>query len=306
MDRKKLIRPIAHLPVIVVCVLALSSCVYNSTAMKEGAQDHYLRGQQYYEQGKYTKANVEFKTAKNLLERDMRVNEKLNVAAPEARHEVASPKTNRDTLALRGKKISRPLYIIGAEDILYISVWQNDDLNQEVLVRPDGRISFPLIDEVEAEGLTIPQVDNQITEKLKEYIKYPQVSISIRRLGGKKVIVLGEVRYPGVYQVTGTESVLEAIAMAQGLTYDSLASSTVVIKGTFTDNPRVIRASLNMAVRGVMSQNILLESGDIVFVPKKPISDLNWLATELAGIMSPITGQWTVIKPLTYMNNAND
>jgi len=287
-----------HLSTIGACVLILSSCVYNSAAVKEGAQDHYSRGQQYYEQGKYTKANAEFATAKNLLKSDIRVNEKLNTAAPEARHEVASPKTNQETISRRGSKSSRAPYIIGSEDILYVSVWQNDELNQEVLVRPDGRISFPLVDDVDAEGLTVQQLKNVVTEKLKEYIKYPQVSISIRRLGGKKVIVLGEVRYPGVYQVTGTESVLEAIAMAQGLTYDSLASSTVVIKGTFTDNPRVIRASANMALRGVNSQNIILESGDIVFVPKKPISDLVWLTNEVNTVMSAVTGNISAIKPL--------
>ncbi len=298
MDRKKLMRPIAHLSIIVICVFALSSCVYNSAAMKKGAQDHYLKGQQYYEQGKYTKANAEFKTAKDLLARDTRVNEKLNAAAPEARHEVASPKTNRDTLALRGKRTSRPQYVIGVEDLLYVTVWQNDDLSQEVLVRPDGRISFPLIDDVDAEGLTIPQLRGTVAERLKEFIKYPQVSISIRRLGGKRVIVLGEVRYPGVYQVTGTESVLEAVAMAQGFTNDSLASSMVVIKGTFTDNPRVIRASANMALRGVISQNIILESGDVIFVPKKPISDLVWLTNEVNTVMSAVTGNVSAIKPL--------
>lgn len=278
---------------------ALSSCRYNTLAMKEAARDHYDRGTEYYERGQFKKADAEFKVARNLLVRDARINERLNIAAPESRTEIASPKTNRETIANRGKKAaSRPQYTIGVEDVLSIFVWQNEDLSRDVTVRPDGRISYPLLDELEVEGLTIPELDKIITAKLKEYIRYPEVSVSIRRLGGKRVIVLGEVQYAGVYQVTGTESVIEAVAMAQGFTSKALASSIVVIKGVHSDNPRVIRASANMALKGIGSQNIILESGDVVYVPKKPISDLNWLATEIQGIMSPITGEWTTLKPL--------
>jgi polysaccharide export outer membrane protein len=269
--------------------------------MKEGAKNHYERGLKYYDTGDFRRSSKEFNAAAYLLERDKKVNEKLNLAAPEARSEVASVRTNQETMANRGKKVSRPEYVIGAEDVLSIFVWQNQDLSQDVTVRPDGRISFPLIDDIEVESLTIPQLDKLITEKLRTYIKYPEVSISIRRLGGKRVIVLGEVNYPGVYQVTGTESVLEAIAMAQGFKNTSLASSVVVVKGMFTGNPRLIRSSSNMALRGIGSQNIILESGDVVFVPKKPISDINWLVNEISGPIAQFCGDVTLIKALTHI-----
>lgn len=291
------------LAMVLVYAVLLPGCRYDSAAMKEGARDHYARGVKYYDTGNYKMADREFKVSSNLIERDRRINEKLNSSAPESRTEIASMKTNRETMAQRGHRIQRPQYVVGAEDILSVFVWQNPDLSLDVTVRPDGRVSFPLIDDVEVEGLTIPQLDKLLTKKLRVFIKYPEVSISIRRLGGKRVIVLGEVNYPGVYQVTGTESVLEAIAMAQGFKTTSLASSLVVIKGMFTDNPRVIRASANLALKGLGSQNIILESGDVVFVPKKPISDLNWLATEISGPLAEVLGNVSALKTLSNMNH---
>lgn len=287
--------------ILLACVFLLSACRYNSAAMKEGAREHYDLGMKYYDAGKFNKADKEFNISKNLLERDRQINEKLNSSAPESRTEIASPKTNRETIANRRRRTLRPQYSIGAEDVLAIFVWQNEDLTQDVIVRPDGRISLPLIDDLEVEGLTIPELDKLITAKLREFIKYPEVSISIKRLGGKRVIVLGEVSYPGVFQVTGTESTLEAIAMAGGFKDSSLASSLVVIKGVYTDRPRVIRASANMALKGIGSQNILLDSGDVVFVPKKPISDLNWLAAEVSEPIALYTGSSVAIKSLKWM-----
>jgi len=284
-----------------ICALILPGCRYNSAAMKEGAKQHYEKGVKYYDEGNFKQADKEFAISANLLERDRKINEKLNRSAPESRTEIASEKTNQETMANRGRRMARPQYTIGAEDVLSIFVWQNPDLSTDVTVRPDGRISFPLIEDVEVEGMTIPQLDRFITGKLQTYIKYPEVTISIRRLGGKRVIVLGEVLYPGVYQVTGTESVLEAVAMAQGFKDTSLASSVVVIKGMFSGNPRVIRASANMALRGIGSQNIILDSGDVVFVPKKPISDIRWLAEEVSASITAITGDVTSIKNVTHM-----
>lgn len=105
--------------------------------------------------------------------------------------------------------------------MLHISVWENPDLEQDVIVRPDGKISFPLIDEVQAEGLTISELDKVMTEKLKEYIRYPDVSISLKKMAGERIIVLGEVKSPGVYTLSGRKTVLEAVALAGGFTKDA-------------------------------------------------------------------------------------
>ena len=186
-----------------------------------------------------------------------------------------------------GSENTRPKveYTIGQEDILRISVWQNPDLDQEVIVRPDGMISFPLIGDVDAAGLTISKLKEDMTERLKEYIKHPDVSISIKKIGGKKVIVLGEVTNPGVYSVTGSRRVLEAVALAGGFTKHAVVSSVVVIRGGF-EKPEVKRLSLNRALRGDSRQNIELQSEDVIFVPKKFIANVNYFLTEVIEPLS--------------------
>jgi len=242
-------------------------------------KEHYLRGNIFYQQGKYKEAQDEFKKALDLLG-----------AQPESLAEKgiqAKQIKEKETLAQPKPKEAKPSteYIIGEEDVLYISVWQNPDLDQEVIVRPDGRISFPLIGDVQASGLSVTELDHKITEALKEYVKYPEVSISIRKLGGKKVMVLGEVNRPGVYAVTGAKTVLEAISQAGGFTKDAVSSSVVIISGGF-QNPQARRVNLARALAGDMRQNISLQSEDVVFVPKKFIANLNYFLSQIIDPLS--------------------
>jgi polysaccharide export outer membrane protein len=175
------------------------------------------------------------------------------------------------------------LYRIGEGDTLRISVWQNDDLTQDVIVRPDGAISFPLIGDVPALGLTFEQLKVSLTEHLGEFIKSPVISITLKRLGESKVIVLGQVGYPGVYAVSGKRTVLEAIALAGGFTNDAVVSSVVLIRGGL-EKPQGKRLSLNKALSGKgNSSNVFLQSEDIIFVPKKFISDINYLVNTILG-----------------------
>ncbi len=243
---------------------------------KDQAIEHYQRGNFLYEQGNYQEAEKEFQKALELLNQTKQV---VTKPTKEAQPKVAQP--------AEVKPESKPKsgeYIIGEEDVLHISVWQNPDLDQDAIVRPDGRISFPLIGDIQATGLTIPELDQQISEKLKDYIKYPEVSISITKIGGKKVIVLGEVIDPGVYSVTGAKTIMEAIGLASGFTRDAVPSSTVLIRGGFSQ-PQAQRINLSKAIAGDVSQNVTLQAEDIVFVPKKFIADINYF---LKQILEPL------------------
>ena len=183
-------------------------------------------------------------------------------------------------------------YTLGEGDVLYISVWQEDDLSQEVIIRPDGKLSFPLAGDVPASGLTFTQLKDDLTERLKEYIRYPVVSISLKKLGGKKVIVLGEVTHPGVYSVTGKNTVLEAIALAGGFTEHAVHSSVILVRGGL-QTPEGKRLDLSRAIKKPdIGQNVTLQSEDIVYVPKKFIANLNYV---LSQIIEPISrGVWTL------------
>jgi len=173
-------------------------------------------------------------------------------------------------------------YTINLGDILDISVWQWPDLKApEVYVRPDGKISFPLVGDIEAVGHTLTQVDEELTEKLSQYIKSPEVSIAIRRFGGKKVIVLGEVRGPGVYAPTGKSTVLEVVALAGGFNDEAVKSNVMVIRGD-TGYSEAIICDLRRALKqGDLSQNISAEPNDIIFVPRRFITSVSDLAEEL-------------------------
>jgi len=198
-------------------------------------------------------------------------------------------------------------YVVGVGDILQVSVWENEDLNKTVKVRPDGRVSFPLIDEVQAEGMTIARLDAEITGRLKEYVRYPDVSIALQEIGGQRVIVLGEVRSPGVYALGENRSILEIAALAGGFTSNAVLKSVIVIKGGLTQ-PHAVRLDLNKYLnKGMLvrekdrfTDNIVLEPRDIVYVPKKFIADLNYTLSQLLG---PLTQGRITDETISYFEN---
>jgi len=231
----------------------------------ERAKTHYQLGQMYYELGLYKEAEAELKKALEFST----AGSNTTITDVRIQKQDARPSSEENT------------YIIDEGDILSVRVWENPDLNQEVIVRPDGKISFPLIDEVRAKGLTISALDQLMSERLKEYIRFPDVSISLVKMGGSKVILLGEVNSPGVYTISGKKSILEAIALAEGFTDDSVASSVILVRGGFSQ-PRAQRLNLNKALHDPQSkQNVVLEANDIVFVPKKFIADVNYVIRQI-------------------------
>ncbi len=178
-------------------------------------------------------------------------------------------------------------YLITSGDVLAVNVWENSDLDREVVVRPDGMISFPLIDEIEAEGLTISELDKQLTKKLKEFIRHPDVSISLKKMAPSKtrVLVLGEVKNPGIYSLESRKTVLGAIALAGGTTRDAVMRSVMVVSGGM-DNPRAKRVNISAALKKArLDQDIALAAQDIVYVPRVFVADVSRF---LGHILDPI------------------
>lgn len=288
---------------LVILAIALEPVAANAGNAEKKAEEYYKKGEALYESGNYKKASEFFTKAMDLLkdrkpqadDRKPILNKIFNLPT-KTWQEI---KIDDAFEAARESKRRLPEYLVGDGDVLSISIWQNQDLTQDAIVRPDGRISFPLIGDIMVAGKTLPEIDEEVTTKLKEYIRFPEVSIYVKALGGGKIIVLGEVKYPGVYYVTGRKTVLEAIALAQGLTDLSLASSIVVVKAVFSDKPRVVRVSANMALRGNSINNIELESEDVVFVPKKPVSDAKWF---LDNVWDPFLGEVTTLKAFMKMD----
>ena len=160
-------------------------------------------------------------------------------------------------------------YKIGAEDVVEVIVWRNADLSKVVTVRPDGKISLPLVGDVTAEGLTASQLTKEIQARLKEYKDTANVSVVVQQVNSYSVYVMGEVAKPGRYQLKTYSTVLQAISTAGGFTpYAAKNKMFVLRKSSDTGVETRINVSYDDIVsRGDSSKNIVLVPGDTVVIP---------------------------------------
>jgi len=167
--------------------------------------------------------------------------------------------------------IVTPEYFIGPEDVLNITVWRNADLSREVTVRPDGRISLPLIGDIIAVGRTPAQLSEDISNKLKEYKENPQVSIVIKEVNSYAIYVLGEVAKPGKYPLRSKTTLLQGITIASGFTATAARNKIVVFRFAKDGGGQIkIKASYDdIVLRDGSNQNIELKPGDQIVVPSE-------------------------------------
>lgn len=186
---------------------------------------------------------------------------------------------------------SKGVYLIAAGDTLEISVWEAEGLTKDVIVTPDGMISFPLIGEIVAEGKTLRELDDEVTKKISTYVRNPQVSVMVKKIGGRRVIVLGEVRTPGVYHITGEGTVMEAIAMAGGTTPEAITRSVAIVRGDLHTNPQVMIVSLDRVfTHGAIPKEYIIHPQDIVYVPKHFISSAAHFINKLIPSINTLFG----------------
>lgn len=270
-------------------ILSFGAPVF-SQGLPDASNEYYQKGQQAYNSGQYKEAQTEYTKALSVLyetpgEQGGPLEKQLQQGLQQASLSAGNTTAEKRVTTAKGAKTWH--YIITQGDVLYITVWQEEGLNQEVTVRPDGMISFPLVGEdVPAEGFTLPQLRAEITERLKEYIKYPEVSVLLKKSSAQEILVLGQVNFPGIYAVgSGKTTILHTIALAGGFTPDAVLSSVIVIHGGTTNAKGIAsgtRVDLNrLIMKADMSQNIFLSSQDIVYVPKKFISNVNYFITQI-------------------------
>jgi len=161
----------------------------------------------------------------------------------------------------------RPPYTVNPGDILLVSVWKELDLQQEVVVRPDGAFSFPLTGDIQAEGKSVAQIRQALAERLSKYIPDPVVTVMARDLGGNKVYILGQVNRPGEFRATGQMDVMQALAMGGGMTAFAQVGDIKVLR-RINGKLVAIRFDYKDIEKGKrLEQNILLQPGDVVVVP---------------------------------------
>lgn len=185
---------------------------------------------------------------------------------------------------LVGRKPSQIFYKISINDKLYISVWRVPDLSLEVIVGPDGKISFPLLGDIDAVDKTLAELDSEITEKLKEYVENPQVSVMVREFAGNKVVVLGEIPGPGIYKFVGRTSIIQIIAQAGGFTSRAKSAQIVIIREP--EDPvkekSLIVADIKGILKGNLKKNIEVMPDDIIYVSRTAVANFkelydNWI-----------------------------
>jgi polysaccharide biosynthesis/export protein len=158
-------------------------------------------------------------------------------------------------------------YEIGAEDVLEISVWREKDLQREVTVRPDGWLTFPLIGNVQAAGKTPQQLEADIKKRLTKYIPDPVVSVTVKKVQGLKIFVMGKVGKPGEYMIGRYVNVLQALTLAGGLTPFADEDDIRIVRRQ-NGKETVIQFDYSQVKKGQrLEQNIQLKSGDVIVVP---------------------------------------
>ena len=167
-----------------------------------------------------------------------------------------------------GKVHSDNAYVIGADDVLSINVWKEPDVSRSVPVRSDGKISLPLVGELQAGGQSPRQLEQEITQRLQSYISDPEVTVIVTESKSQRINVLGMVARPGTYLLTGSATVLDAIAMAGGFKDFAKKKSVYVLRAGPDGTQKRIPFNYKEMIKGVNpEQNIKLMARDTLVIP---------------------------------------
>ena len=159
-------------------------------------------------------------------------------------------------------------YLIGPNDILNIYVWKEPDLTQDITVMPDGRITIPLIGEILAQGQTVTSLKEIITERLKDFVSAPEVTVIIRESQSRRIYTIGKLNQPGPYTLAPDMTVLQALSMAGGFTEWADTKNVLIIRREEGGGETQFRFNYQDYIAGKnLEQNILLEPKDTIVVP---------------------------------------
>jgi polysaccharide export outer membrane protein len=174
--------------------------------------------------------------------------------------------SNAEAAALARFNAPTADYQIGPEDVLDISVWKNPELSRKVPVRPDGKVSLPLVNDIQAAGLTPSELREQLAKKLAEFVPTPEVAVIVAEVQSLRVSVVGAVKTPGRFMLKSPATVLECIALAQGLTEFANRDKIVVLRQEGSTAKR-IPFNYSKVAGSSDQENFFVKPGDIIVVP---------------------------------------
>ena len=190
----------------------------------------------------------------------------LPKAAERSNLKPESPVSTKSTSSETNAHIDPESYRIGLDDQLMISVWREQELSMNVVVRPDGVITLPLLNDVHVVGLKPIELQQILTEKLKPFVSEPQVTVIVQSIRSRKVYLVGNVSKQGAFNLDGGETVLQLLAAAGGVSQFGKADSIYILR---MENKKQIRIPFQYkkALKGRTQDDVLLEPGDVVVVP---------------------------------------
>ena len=203
-----------------------------------------------------------------------------------------------------GKDLSPPLpverpvskeimgdYYLQPGDNLDVKFFYNPELNDNVTIRPDGKISLQLIDEIQAAGLTPKQLDEIITKEYSSLLKEPLTAVILKSFGGQRIYVGGEVNFPKVLKVVGKINALQAIFDAGGFRDDARLSSVIIVSRGPDNRPLARKVNLKKALKGKLpEEEYLLKPFDMVYVPKTNLASASQFITHIYSFIPPRVG----------------
>lgn len=187
------------------------------------------------------------------------------LAAAPARAQSAAPASKTPAAATT---VDVPAdYVVGPEDVLAINFWKDADMTGDVTVRPDGKITMPLLGDIDASGLSPADLADRILALAKKQFKDPTVTVVVRTINSRKIYITGQVANPGAFPLTGPRTVMQLIALAGGLT-EYADKKNISITRTEQGKPVALKFNYNDVAKGKnLAQNIVLKPGDTVVVP---------------------------------------
>lgn len=181
--------------------------------------------------------------------------------------ETSQGATHPTTAAAENNPTNLAEYKIGPQDVLKIDVWKEDQLTRTVPVRPDGKITLPLLNDVQAAGLTPMELSAVIRDGLRKYMNEPQVTVTVAEINSRRIYVTGEVVRPGAYSLLPDMTVLQALSTSGGFTQFARVKGVYVLR---TESGKQVKHAFNYkeAISGKKPQeNLVLEPGDVIVVP---------------------------------------
>ena len=166
------------------------------------------------------------------------------------------------------KPISSENYVIGSEDVLAVNIWKEPEISRTVPVRPDGKITLPLVGDIQASGLTPKALQENITQGLRSYVASPEVTVIVQEVKSLKFNIVGEIARPGSYPLAQPMTVLDAIAAGGGLRDFAKASHIYVLRTNADKSQQKLMFDYKQVIKGKkLSQNVELRPGDTIVIP---------------------------------------